>query len=146
MCVGAIRDFLTHHMARIAIVAVVHLLYVAISANSVIQGPFPLRAVVPVNSYVGFTCEVNTSDLTTGNYSGFGWTIWPPATSGSSGIAGRGTNGSLIYQTSMRIKVTEIYLSGGIVQCIVTLMPNYVKIFSTNATVLAYGECTHVIK
>ena len=135
-------------MARIAIVAVVHLLYVAISANSVIRGPFPLRVVVPVNSYGDFTCEVNTSDLTTGNYSSFRWTTWPPAIkfSGSSGIAALGTIGSRIYQTSLSIKVTEIYLSGGIVQCVVTLMPNYVEIFSSNATVLAYGECTHVIK
>ena len=79
-------------------------------------------------------CAVNTSELTTGNYSGFSWSTWPPATSGASGIA----SGGGIVQTSLHIKVTDIYLSGGIVQCSVTLMPNYVEIFSTNATVLAY--------
>ena len=53
-----------------------------------------------------------------------------------SGIA----SGGSIVQTSLHIEVTDIYLSGGIVQCSVTLMPNYVEIFSTNATVLAYCE------
>ena len=124
-------------MTRVAIVAVVLLLYVAISASFVIRGPFPASAVVPVNSYGNFWCEVNTSssELATGNYSGPGWTTWPRATSGSSGIS----NGGDVVQTSFRFKVTEIYLSGGIVQCRVTLKPS-LEVLGANATVLAYGK------
>ena len=124
-------------MAHVAIVTVVLLFYVAISASSVIRGPFPASVVVPVDSYGSFTCEVNTTELTTGNYnaSGPGWTTWPRATSGVSGTS----SGGDVIQTSFRFKVTEIYLSGGTVQCSVTLMPS-LEVLGANATVLAYGK------
>ena len=125
-------------MMRVAIVAVVLLLYLAISASFVIRGPFPAFVVVPVNSYGDFTCELNTSssELATGNYSGPGWTTWPRATSGSSSISNRG---DVIQTTGFRFKVTEIYLSGGTVQCSVTLKPSF-EVLGANATVLAYGK------
>ena len=121
----------------IAIVTVVLLFYVAVSASYVIRGPFPVSVVVPVDSYGSFTCEVNITELTTGNYSasGLGWTTWPRATSGVSGIS----SGGDVIQTSFRFKVTEIYLSGGTVQCSVTLMPS-LEVLGANATVLAYGK------
>ena len=129
-CVSAI-------MTRVAIVAVVLLLYVAISASSVVRGPFPASVVVPVNSLVWFTCTLNTSLLMAGNFNeGPGWTTWPRATSAHTAISHIGDD---LILTSLLVNATEIYLSGGTVQYSVTFRPT-LEVLSANATILAYGK------
>ena len=130
-CVSAI-------MARVAIVAVVLLLYVAISASSVIRGPFPASVVVPVNSLVWFTCTFNASLLMERNFSDRpGWTTWPRATSAHKAISHIGDD---LILTNLLLNVTEIYLSGGTVQYSVTFRPSTLEVLSANATILAYGK------
>ena len=129
-CVSAI-------MTRVAIVAVVLLLYVAISASSVVRGPFPASVVVPVNSLVWFTCTLNASLLVAGNFiERPGWTTWPRATSAHTAIS---SIGDVLILTSLLLNVTEIYLSGGTVQYSVTFRPT-LEVLSANATILAYGK------
>ena len=103
--------------------------YCSCSAESVISGPFPQNVTARINSTVEFTCSVNTSELTEGTFSLFGWNKDGVVTSKTSGV---------VKSSTLTLKVTEENLSGVVIQCRVILEP-LSQIPGGNATLITYG-------
>ena len=105
------------------------------SAESVISGPFPQNVIARINSTVEFTCSVNTSELTEGKFSLFGWN--------KDGVAKSKTSG-VVKSSTLTLTVTEENLSGVAIQCTVIITSPLSQIFSGNATLITYGTIMRV--
>ena len=103
--------------------------YCSCSVESVISGPFPQNVTARINSTVEFTCSVNTSELTEGTFSLFGWNKDGVVTSKTSGV---------VKSSTLTLKVTEENLSGVVIQCRVILEP-LSQIPGGNTTLITYG-------
>ena len=106
------------------------------SAESVISGPLPQNVIARINSTVEFTCSVNTSELTEGKFSSFGWN--------KDGDVAKSKTSGEVKSSTLTLTVTEENLSGVAIQCTVIITNPLSQVFSGNTTLITYGTIMRV--